>query len=80
MKLYLLKRTDTYDYDSYISCIVCARSQKEAKTITPNGKPISDKHTYNPWVSCPSHISCTEIGDAHASVERGIVHTSYMAG
>jgi hypothetical protein len=79
MKLYLLTRTDRWSYDDYDSLIVCAESEEDAKNIGPDG-PFDPNERYSSWTKSKDNIICEEIGDAHPSMERGVILASYNAG
>jgi hypothetical protein len=35
MNIYLLSQSESYNYDTYSSCVVCAENEKEARRIHP---------------------------------------------
>lgn len=77
MKLFLLERTETIDYDEYDSCVVCAKNEEEAKEIS-----IKELHedTFSGWTDNKSVISATEIGTAKRGTKVGIILASFNAG
>ena len=82
MKLYLLSQDDNNDWDTYDSCVVCAESEYDAKTIVPNGAVFKEGfYNYGScWVSNLSSIKCEEIGIANENQKRGVICASYNAG
>ena len=77
MKLYLLVQLDNRNYDTFDSCIVCAKNAEDAKNIHPKGKVYS-KHKLD-WALSPDNISCVEIGEANDKQVRGVILASYNA-
>ena len=81
MKLYLLSQDDNHAYDTYDSCVVCAESEEDAKTITPDDKVfIKPTSYYTNWARFEESISCKEIGVANENQVRGVVLASFNAG
>lgn len=83
MKLYLLAQDDNNEYDTFDSCVVCAESEEDAKTISPNfggGEPFVEDVKYTAWAKKASSISCVEIGVANENQKRGVILASYNAG
>lgn len=82
MKLYLLSQTENNDYDTFDSCVVCAESEEDAKSIMPNhgkGQPFNSEE-YNGWASSIENVRCVEIGTANEDQERGVIVASFNAG
>jgi hypothetical protein len=81
MKLYLLSQDDNNGWDTYDSCVVCAESEDDAKTITPDGGVFQNISQYNGgWARNFSSIKCEEIGLANENQKRGVICASYNAG
>jgi hypothetical protein len=81
LKLYLLTQNEHRGYDTYDSCVVCAKNADDAKTINPDGdKFIEGNDPWNTWATKLSSISCTEIGIANKGIERGVIVASFNAG
>ena len=80
MKLYLLEQTSNKDWDTYDSCIVCAESEEDAKTIHPRGNEFKEHQQWNGWVQTKDQISCTEIGVANEDIKKGVICASFNAG
>ena len=81
MKLYLLTQSDNDGYDTYDSCIVCAKDEVDAKNITPTGEGVFRETTgFSFWAYNASAITCEEIGVANDSQERGVILSSFNAG
>jgi hypothetical protein len=85
LKLYLLTQNDNNGYDTYDSCIVCAKNEDEAKTISPEGGIFvettgkrSSWHTA--WAKRASSITCEEIGTANENQKKGVILSSFNAG
>lgn len=80
LKIYLLKRDEYIDYDSYDSVIVVAESEERAKLISPEGGLIGDSNSYG-WTNKIENIKVTLIGAADKSlIEEGVVLASFNAG
>lgn len=79
MKLYLLSQSENDGYDTFDSCVVCAESEEDAKTITPDGHPMIP-NAYATWASDVSNVQCQEIGEANAFQQRGVIIASFNAG
>ena len=82
MNLYLLKRTDKWDYDQYDSAVVAAESENEAKKIHPDGSDIIVSEEANRWDSWVSvdRVECQLIGVAEPLTNRGVICSSFNAG
>ena len=74
MKLYLLTQSVNNGYDS---CIVCAKNEADAKTITPDGKELTSM--FSDWAK-PEDVTCEEIGTANKAQVRGVILASFNAG
>jgi hypothetical protein len=77
MNLYLLTQNVNNDYDTYDSCIVCAESEEDAKTITPNNSPFGG--LYTSWAYSINDVKAELIGRA-INQKRGIILASFNAG
>jgi len=73
MNLYLLSQTENNDWDTFDSCVVAAKTEKEAASITPGG-------CYWMWASCPEKVTVEKIGIADKTIEKGIILVSFNAG
>ena len=80
MKLYFLSQNDNNGYDTHDSCVVCAENEADAVTIDPDGEPFKEGKRWSSWALSAVAISCTEIGEANESQERGVIIASYNAG
>lgn len=80
MKLYLLTQERNTGYDTYDSCVVCAESEEDAKTIAPDGNAFKEDTKYGEWATKITDISCKEIGEANDNQSRGVICASYNAG
>lgn len=80
MKIYLLEQNVNNDYDTYDSCVVCAETEEDAKTIHPDGDMfIENNSPFSEWAFNYSNIICTELGEANANQERGVILASFNA-
>lgn len=71
MKLYLLKRTDSHDYDEMIGAVVVASNEAEARQIA--GSASRDEGSV-PW-AYPGTSTCVELtaeGPARLVLAEGI--------
>jgi hypothetical protein len=85
LKLYLLTQNDNNGYDTYDSCVVCAKDEKEAKTISPEGgifvETAGKKSSWRTaWALRASSITCEEIGTANSDQKKGVILSSFNAG
>lgn len=82
MNLYLLKQEENKTYDSYDSCVVCAATEEDAKTINPDDSGITftptEKFPY--WARTFEGVMCKYIGVAAEGMKRGVIVASYNAG
>jgi hypothetical protein len=85
LKLYLLTQNDNNGYDTYDSCVVCAKDEKEAKKISPEGGIFVEaegkkRFWYTSWAKKASSITCEEIGTANENQKKGVILASFNAG
>jgi len=89
-KLYLLTQNENNGYDSYDSCIVCAESEEQAKTISPGciddvladcDEKSKGCYTNNSsdWATTTRNVTCELIAN-NATCEIGVVLSSFNAG
>lgn len=95
MKLYLVERTDDWNYDSHDAFVCKAENEESAKTTFPDecrvwvngvtyfkyhdGHLSSEPETYSSWTKSLNNIKVTEIGTSN-SPEPGVVLASFNAG
>ncbi len=79
MYLYLLTQNENKKYDTYDSCVVCARSEKEAKMIDPTGNEFKENNRHSCWAYTKEGIQCELIGILLTDVPK-VVIASYNAG
>ena len=80
MKLYLLSQDENTDCDTYDSCIVCAESEEDAKSITPCDEVFVEiQKKYPNWAYSKTSIMCEEIGEANKNQKRGVILASFNA-
>jgi len=66
MKLFLLIQSLHRSYDTYDSCVVCAKDEESARMIHPFDDSIdwvNDKYSIESW-AYPSDVTANEIGEA----------------
>lgn len=85
MKLFLLTQTENLAYDTYDSCVVCAENGNQAKKIHPctyeTGEWWKEKDIWlRSWASNPKEVVCKYIGEAHESIKKRVVISSFNAG
>lgn len=82
MNIYLLKQSKHRDYDTFDSCVVIAKSEKDALSIKPyDNDPDHDESVNFPsWPIDKADIQVTDLGLAHPGSERGVVCASFNAG
>lgn len=81
----MLTQNDNNGYDTYDSCIVCAKNEKEARTISPEGGIFVETagkkgFHWTSWAKSASAITCEEIGTANETQKKGVVLASFNAG
>ena len=79
MNLYLLEQNINNTWDTFDSCVVAAKSEEDAKTITPGGCPRTGGWDET-WVTRPDDVKATLIGKARKGTERGLIIASFNAG
>ena len=81
MKLYKLTQNRNTGYDTYDSCVVCAKNEDDAKTIAPWEGEFKDcdESWGNSWARKISEVICEEIGKANKGQERGVLCASFNA-
>lgn len=77
MKIYLLTLKTPNRADSYNACVVCAESERDAVSITPDGEPVEEGDYNNSWAVRKSDIVCHEIGTANKYQEMGLILSSF---
>jgi hypothetical protein len=82
MNLYLLTQEVNNAYDTYDSCVVCAKGLNDAKTIHPSEQVCITKEsqdTYDAWCKL-SDVKVKYIGQAKRGLKRGVILSSFNAG
>lgn len=82
MKLYLLIRNENIGYGEYASCVVCAKNEKDAKTIPPDYDPEeepcpSGTDCYGKWTDELENITAVELGTSKKGIKRGVICASF---
>jgi hypothetical protein len=82
MRLYILRQRANTFYDTYDAVIVVAKDAADAVTIHPNKTLTWDdegRDQSGTWVRQDQvYVEC--IGEAHPSLERGVLLASFNAG
>ena len=92
--IFLVKRTDSIDYDEYDSFVVVAPSETAARHTHPSAREYTtwcadrkcwvcsiynEPDRYNGWTNNLESLVITRVGDADVGVE-GIICASFNAG
>ena len=84
MKLYRLTQDKVRGYDTYDSCIVCAKSKKDAIIIHPYDNyddaidwEFDDRDT---WCRYVEDVEVEFLWEAKKDIKRGIIVSSFNAG
>lgn len=90
MKIYLIKQYINVSYDSYVSAVVAASSEKEAKNIHPGSiknsneiiwvNEVNSRHVSDQWVDSPGDVDTVYLGEATKGIVRGVICASFYAG
>ena len=84
MNIYELSQSKSKGLDTYDSCVVIAKSPKDARTIHPS-RDLQDQ----PWTgegtgimtwAKPEDVTVVHIGKASRGMKRGLVVSSFNAG
>jgi hypothetical protein len=74
-KIYLLSQSRNNGYDTYDSCVVIAKSPKEAKEFS-----LTTMNSFT-WVSSEEHIECKKLGVAQGDYKAPLIPcASFNAG
>ena len=79
MNLYLCSQNSNDDYDTYDSFIGAFDNEEEARNQHPDDNTEWGSG-YSTWCSSPDDVVVVFIGEADASLFKGIVLTSFNAG
>lgn len=82
--LYLLERKDDgfVGYDCYISAVVCALSEGNARLMHPDNGTINPDRAVYPnwdmetWVEHPDDVKVTLLGKAEDSIDIGVINSN----
>ena len=83
MKLFLISQTENDGYDTYDSAVVCAEDEQDAKSMLPDGVPLSRFEKgdhYTSWAFTLDAITVKLLGDAADGIPAGVICASYNAG
>lgn len=82
MKLFYVYQEENNDYDTYSDFVCCCESEDVARLMHPrDGQPVTDwTDRYSTWAPGPEYVTVKYIGEAHESVEKGVVCASFHAG
>lgn len=78
MKLFLLTRKDSITWEEYEGAVVCAKNEKDARSIHPDGSVYDEaaiSSVWNTWAT-QKNIICQEIGTANKDQKRGVILAS----
>ena len=78
MNIYRISQDENTRRDSYDMAVVCARSEADAATISPESRGW-DKPIFS-WCSSPKKVKVKLIGQAAEGIKRGIICASFNAG
>lgn len=79
MNLYLLTQDENCGYDTFDSCVVAAKSEEDARQISPRpGRAWDDP--WSSWASKPESVKVVLIGTAIEGTDRGLILASFNAG
>lgn len=89
--IYLVQRTDGFDYDDFDSFVCIAKDEEEARAMKPEHvrehqtiplEPTLHNTTdkYSGWVSSFNHVKVTFLGKAKLSQKSGLLCASFNAG
>lgn len=80
MKLFRIFQTANSDYDTYDSAIVCAKNEKEAKSINPaGGETLTQADAFSGWCGL-NDVQAEYIGTAKRGIKKGVIVASFNAG
>lgn len=87
MNIYLVERTDNFDYDQFIGFVCVAESENQARFMNPTYDGDLDNNLYynfnypyiTDWVQDPNSLKVTKIGKADSNQVKIILY-SYHAG
>lgn len=88
MYIYLLTQSENRGYDTFDSCVVCAKDEEEAKGIHPEEPWAKENEVktsrwgndYGSWASKPEKVQATLLGTAAPRSVRGVILASFNAG
>lgn len=86
MNLYKLEQDVNNGYDTYDSCIVAAKTAKQAKSMHPDygndyGKSETRKDDWDSdWAKNEDYVKCTYIGRAKKGTKKSVICASFRAG
>lgn len=78
MKLFKLSQDSATGYDTYDSCVVAAKNEETAKTISPDTfNSFGEKSS---WADSPDDVLCECLGTATKGTKQGVILASFNAG
>jgi len=77
LKVFLLTQNQHEGYFTYQGVVVAAESADEAKKIHPSGESFSHLRE---WADSPDKVEAKYLGEADASIPKGIVCATYVEG
>lgn len=85
MNLYLIEKTDQFDFDSYESAVVAAPGPDEARRTDPgSGSQLITENDWNrvasSWCNNISYVTADYLGVATEGVEQGVILAKFNPG
>jgi hypothetical protein len=77
MFLYLMSQEKVRGYDTFDSCVVAAKSVKDARRMHPDGN--ENKGITDTWCA-PHNVYVQKLGVANDDIREGVLLASFNAG
>lgn len=74
MKLWLISQEHNFDYDTYDSAVVAAKTEQDAVRVE-----VGTVGRYGSWVP-PEYVTAVYLGEAVEGTSAGLILGSYNAG
>ena len=78
MNIYLLTHDEEFEYDTYDSVVVAAKTETDAKSIHPS--TILGWDSRGDWPKTPEGVEVKLIGKAVKGTPEGVILSSFIAG
>ena len=79
MNIYLVTQTKNQDYGTYDSFICYAKTEEDARNMTPEGKAFNEFRIYS-WCSNQNHANVKFIGISEDADKEEVILASFNAG